>query len=51
MDVKLIQDLAKEVEGEIIEYRRDLHAHPELSWKEERTSKVIESVLVGLGSH
>lgn len=26
---------------ELIEFRRDLHAHPELSWAEERTSSVI----------
>ncbi len=26
---------------ELIEFRRDLHAHPELSWAEERTSAVI----------
>jgi amidohydrolase len=27
--------------AELIEFRRDLHAHPELSWAEERTSAVI----------
>jgi len=27
--------------AELIEFRRDLHAHPELSWAEERTSTVI----------
>jgi amidohydrolase len=29
------------VAAELIEIRRDLHAHPELSWAEERTSAVV----------
>ncbi|HPD98451.1 MAG TPA: amidohydrolase, partial [Synergistales bacterium] len=49
MDLELIRNLVKGVEDKIIDYRRDFHAHPELSWKEERTSKVIESTLSGLG--
>lgn len=49
MDIKLIRSLAKQIEGKIIGYRRDFHAHPELSWKEERTSKAIEAILIGLG--
>jgi amidohydrolase len=31
--------------AELIEFRRDLHAHPELSWAEERTSAVISKRL------
>ncbi len=27
--------------GELVEFRRDLHAHPELSWAEERTTAVL----------
>lgn len=49
VDLELIRNLVKGVEDKIIDYRRDFHAHPELSWKEERTSKVIESTLSGLG--
>ena len=49
MEFEKIRDLAKEFESKVIEFRHDFHAHPELSWKEERTSKVIESVLSGLG--
>ena len=33
----------------LIELRRDLHRHPELSWKEERTAGRLESALRGLG--
>lgn len=44
-----IVELAEELEEKVIKFRRDFHAHPELSWKEERTSKVIEQVLKELG--
>jgi amidohydrolase len=40
----LIRQVQAEVDllsAELIEIRRDLHAHPELSWAEERTSTVI----------
>jgi amidohydrolase len=40
----LIRQVQAEVDllaPELIEFRRDLHAHPELSWAEERTSAVI----------
>lgn len=33
----------------LIRFRRDLHAHPELSWKEERTAQKIEEALQALG--
>ncbi len=38
---------------ELVELRRDLHAHPELSWAEERTSAVIAKRLdeAGLVAH
>ena len=29
------------VEAELVEIRRDVHAHPELSWHEERTTDVV----------
>jgi amidohydrolase len=29
------------LEGELLEVRRDLHAHPELAWEEERTTAVV----------
>ncbi|MHB8837625.1 MAG: M20 metallopeptidase family protein [Gemmatimonadaceae bacterium] len=33
----------------LVELRRDLHAHPELSWHEERTQARLEEVLRALG--
>jgi amidohydrolase len=44
-----IVKLSEELEEKVVKFRRDFHAHPELSWKEERTSKVIEQVLKELG--
>lgn len=33
----------------MVSLRRDLHAHPELSWKETRTWKRIAELLAGQG--
>ncbi len=41
--------LAADVEQKVIEWRRDLHQHPELSNREFRTSKVIAAHLESLG--
>jgi amidohydrolase len=30
-----------ELSGELVDFRRDLHAHPELSWHEERTTGLV----------
>jgi amidohydrolase len=37
------------LENEVIEIRRDLHMHPELSGKEERTSSIVSKYLEDLG--
>jgi amidohydrolase len=37
------------LEKEVIEIRRDLHMHPELSGKEERTSSIVSKYLEDLG--
>ncbi|MGE5596017.1 MAG: M20 metallopeptidase family protein [Hyphomicrobiales bacterium] len=37
------------IAAQLIEWRRDFHAHPELSWKEERTQAVILEHLQRLG--
>lgn len=37
------------LEDELITFRRDLHAHPELSWHEERTAERIEHALSAAG--
>ena len=36
-------------EKKLIEWRRDLHAHPELSFEERRTTGIVRNHLVGLG--
>lgn len=41
--------LAAGVEQKVIDWRRDLHQHPELSNREFRTSKIIEKHLKSLG--
>jgi amidohydrolase len=45
-------NLAGEVEsftGELVEWRRDFHRHPELAFEEKRTSEVIRKFLESLG--
>jgi len=41
--------LAKNAGPEIVRLRRDFHQHPEVSFREERTSAVIREYLEGLG--
>jgi len=40
---------ARELEAELVEVRRDLHRHPELSFREERTAGVVRDRLEALG--
>ncbi|MCZ2100286.1 MAG: M20 family metallopeptidase [Chitinophagales bacterium] len=44
-----IRSIAKELLPEIISIRRHLHAHPELSFKEEATSAYIQNILSNFG--
>lgn len=44
-----LDDLKKLYGDELIEFRRDLHMHPELSFKEFRTTEKIKEKLVDLG--
>ena len=44
-----IDRLAKEIEGKVIEWRRDIHQHPELGNREFRTGKLIAAHLQQLG--
>ncbi|MBJ7358925.1 amidohydrolase [Nocardioides sp.] len=37
----LISDVVDKYDGELVDLRRDLHTHPELSWSEARTSDVV----------
>jgi len=43
--MKKIKDLMEKYENEVIEIRHDLHMHPELSFKEFRTSEKIKEIL------
>ena len=38
-----------ELEGELLAFRRDVHQHPELSYQEHRTSRVIAERLRAAG--
>ncbi len=44
-----IKDLAREYLPEVVEIRRHIHAHPELSFQEHQTAQFIESELRKLG--
>ncbi len=44
-----IQHHAKNLWPELVEHRRHLHAHPELSYHEKETSAYVDSYLRGLG--
>ena len=47
--LKRITEEAERAFPKMVEIRRDLHAHPELSFQETRTSDKVASVLEGLG--
>jgi len=40
---------AAQVEGKVVEWRRDIHAHPELSNREVRTAQIVAAHLRALG--
>lgn len=44
-------DLPEDEQQALISMRRDLHIHPELSWKETRTSATVARELKALGLH
>ncbi|GAA1925466.1 amidohydrolase [Nocardioides hwasunensis] len=45
----VIAEVVDKHADDLVALRRDLHAHPELSWKEDRTSEAVESALAGSG--
>ena len=45
----LIADVVEKYSGELVELRRDIHAHPELSWAEHRTSDLVAGRLEQAG--
>ncbi|TLP76886.1 amidohydrolase [Nesterenkonia sphaerica] len=42
-------EIVAALESELIAFRRDIHAHPELSWKEKRTTSTIAAHLRQVG--
>lgn len=46
---RTIEHIVEKYSGELVDLRRDLHAHPELSWAEERTTRVVADRLVEAG--
>ncbi|WP_257148487.1 M20 family metallopeptidase [Bacillus sp. AFS073361] len=46
-----INELHESVAEEIIKYRREFHKHPELSFHEQRTSKIVADYLRSCGLH
>lgn len=44
-----LEELKRLYEKEVIEFRRDLHMHPELSFNEHRTTEKIKEKLISLG--
>src|SRR5918994_7717635 len=45
----VIAEVVDKYADELVALRRDLHAHPELSWAEERTSDVVVTALEDAG--
>ncbi len=45
----LIESVVDKFSDDLIDFRRDLHAHPELSWHERRTTDVVADRLEALG--
>ncbi|MDH7498887.1 MAG: M20 family metallopeptidase [candidate division NC10 bacterium] len=45
----IIMGRAQEQKEDLVRIRRDLHQHPELAYREERTSQVVAERLAGLG--
>ncbi len=44
---EVVADVVAKCDDELVDLRRDLHAHPELSWAEQRTTDAVVSRLEG----
>lgn len=49
-DLAIVQEAVSTLEGELIAFRRDIHAHPELARQEVRTTSVIAARLTAAGA-
>ena len=47
----VIADVVDKYDADLIDLRRDLHAHPELSWSEPRTSDIVAARVEQAGWH
>lgn len=47
--VRRVEELSKQAAPEVVQWRRDFHAHPELSNREERTARVVAEQLRKIG--
>ncbi|MGH3306946.1 MAG: amidohydrolase [Nocardioides sp.] len=47
---RTIEHVVEKYTGELVDLRRDLHAHPELSWAEERTTRIVAARLAEAGA-
>ena len=47
---RTIEHVVEKFSGELVDLRRDLHAHPELSWAEERTTRIVAARLAEAGA-
>ena len=43
------KEKAQNIQSQLVEWRRDFHMHPEVSFEEFRTSQVIKDHLTSLG--
>lgn len=46
---RLIETVVEKYADELVELRRDLHAHPELSWSEHRTTDIVATRMADAG--
>ena len=48
MNMKIIKEL-EDLQGEMQEWRRDIHAHPEIAFEEHRTAQIVADKLESFG--
>jgi metal-dependent amidase/aminoacylase/carboxypeptidase family protein len=48
--VRRVEELSNQVGPTVVQWRRDFHAHPELSNREQRTARVVAEHLREMGA-